>query len=250
MEKREAAKRTAGLEVVDYEFGKEGYQDVARYDAVRYAGPGNEYKQKVMRNAYRRLLGSLEGQRILDVGCGPGRGVIDFAQEAAFAVGNDASFDMLCAARRKNQSNLPCAFTTGHAQHLPFRDGSFDMATALNFLHLFSLPTQRAMVAEMQRVVRPGGTIVLEFDNALNGLGLGLYKRWKRVERGSLPSEIRQVIGNDCRLVKVYGAVLPVVWRVFCRAPRVSVPLERVTYLPVLNRLSHRVYYKLQTPSS
>jgi ubiquinone/menaquinone biosynthesis C-methylase UbiE len=235
------------MEVVDYRFGKPGYQDVTNYDVVRYAGPANEYKQTVMRNAYRRLLGSLQGKRILDVGCGPGRGVIDFAREAAFAAGTDASLDMLCVARNKTQTGLPCGFAVAHAQRLPFRAGSFDAVTALNFLHLFSVETQRSMVAEMMRVVRPGGILVLEFDNALNGLGLGLYKRWTKVERGSLPGEIRSVVGNDCRVVKVYGAVIPVAWRLFHRIPRLFIPFERITYLPLLNRLSHRVYYKVQT---
>ena len=102
------------------------------------------------------------------------------------------------------------------------------------------------MIAEMKRVTSPGGTLVLEFDNALQGLGLGLYKRWGRGERGSTPWELRQVIGDGCRVVQIHGAVIPVLWRVFHRFPRLSAELEKVAYLPVINRLSHRVYYKLQ----
>jgi len=237
------------VEVVEYRFGKDGYQDVTRYDEVRYAGAANEYKQRVMRNAYRRLMGPLAGKRVLDVGCGPGRGVVDFAQEAAFAAGSDASHDMLSLARHKAAGRLPCGFAVAHAQRLPFREASFDVITTLNFLHLFQVETQRAMVSEMKRVVKPGGILVLEFDNALNGLGLGLYKRWKRIERASLPGEIRTVIGDDCRLLNIYGAVIPVAWRLFRHFPSVFVPLEKITYLPLLNRLAHRVYYKLQAPA-
>lgn len=250
MDEKVQAARLEPAEVVEYRFGKRGYQDVTRYDQVRYSGPANEYKQAVMRRAYRRLIGELSGRRVLDVGCGPGRGVVDFARQAAFAVGSDASQDMLSVAQAKAKGQLPCGFTAAHAQSLPFPDKSFDVITALNFLHLFRLDTQRAMIAEMKRVVKPGGILVLEFDNALNGLGLGLYKRWKRIERGSLPGEIRSVIGNDCRVVKVYGAVIPVAWRLFYRFPKLFGPLERITYLPVLNRLAHRVYYKMQVRRS
>ena len=234
------------LELVEYAVGKTGYQDVSSYDAARYVGPENEYKQKVMASAYRKLLGSLKGKHILDVGCGTGRGVVDFANEAAFAVGADASLDMLtCAASKANERKFP-SFSAAYAQQLPFKAESFDVITALNFLHLFTLETQRLMIAEMKRVLRPGGILVLEFDNALHGLGLGLIKRWSGKERGSFPQEIRYVIGNDCTVERISGAVLPVAWRMFCRFPRVFHPLEKITQWPILNRLGHRAYYKLR----
>ena len=219
--------------------------DVLAYDDRRYGGPANEYKQTVMRNAYRTLIGPLAGKRVLDVGCGPGRGALDFAQDARLSIGSDASLDMLRAARAK-PSTADCHFLAAYAQELPFRDRSFDVVTALNFLHLFRVEKQRDMIAEMKRVVVPGGTLVLEFDNALQGLGLGLYKRWQGTERGQLPWELRQAIGDDCTIISVYGAVIPVLWRVFHRFPRVFSRVETIAYLPLLNRLSHRVYYKLR----
>lgn len=233
------------LEVVEYRVGQDGYRDVAHYDQARYSGPANEYKQWVMAQAYRRLIGPLHGKRILDVGCGTGRGVVEFGQEAAFAAGSDASLDMLRFAKQKVNHRARVGLAVAHAQRLPFADASFDVATALNFLHLFSLETQHAIVAELKRVVKPGGILVLEFDNALNGLLVGLYKRWRGTERGSLPGEIIQVIGDGCRVDRVYGAVFPIAWRVFRFFPRLFVPLEKVAYLPLLNRLSHRVYYRL-----
>lgn len=220
-------------------------QDVRLYDELRYAGPFNQYKQTVMRNAYRTLIGSLADKRVLDVGCGPGRGAVDFAREARFTVGTDASLDMLHAARGK-LSEARSSFVAGYAQALPFGDGSFDVVTALNFLHLFRVETQRAMIDEMKRVARPGGLLVLEFDNALHGLGIGLYKRWRHLERGSMPWELRRAIGDGCSLISIYGAVIPVVWRVFYRFPRLFSQVEKVAYLPLWNRLSHRVYYKLR----
>jgi ubiquinone/menaquinone biosynthesis C-methylase UbiE len=232
-------------ETVEYRVGKEGYQDVGSYDACRYAGSANQYKQRVMANAYKKLIGPLAGKRILDVGCGTGRGVIDFGCEAAFAAGSDASLDMLRFAAGKSRQGSQCAFVAAHAQRLPFPNGTFDVITALNFLHLFTLDTQQEMVAEMKRVAKPGGALVLEFDNALHGLGLGLYKRWSGVERGSLPREIGYVIGDGCRVASIYGAVFPVAWRVFSRFPRVFAPLEKIAYILPFRLLSHRVYYKL-----
>lgn len=247
-EPRDSANATPALplEVVRYGVGKAGFQDVSSYDDVRYKGFANEYKQRVMAATYRSLLGNLHGKRVLDVGCGTGRGVIDFANEAAFAVGADGSPDMLSFAARKVSRDKPCSFSVAYAQQLPFKSGSFDTVVSLNFLHLFSLETQQLMISEMERVLKPGGILLLEFDNALHGFGLGLLKRWSGRERGSLPGEIQGVIGRSCKIECVHGAVLPVVWRVFRKFPRVFVPFEGITRLPVLNRVAHRVYYKIR----
>jgi ubiquinone/menaquinone biosynthesis C-methylase UbiE len=236
------------FEVVEYAAGAPGYRDAAAYDQKRYQNPASAYKLTVMTNTLSRLIGPLRGKHILDVGCGTGRGVINFGESADLAVGSDFSFDMLLLATRKAGARPNCTFVRAAAQQLPFGDGTFDVVTALNFLHLFSLATQRAMVAEMKRVVRPGGTVVLEFDNALHGLAVGLYKRWFGDEHGSLPREIRYVVGDDCRVAKKSGAVFPVVWRAFCRLPRVFLPLEKLAYITPFNYLAHRIYWKIVKP--
>src|SRR6185369_11272493 len=133
-----------------------------------------------------------------------GRGAVDFAAQASFTIGADASLDMLSAAARKLGGANACGFSAAYAQQLPFKSESFDVVASLNFLHLFTVDTQRQMIEEMKRVLRPGGILVLEFDNALHGLGLGLLKRWSGKERGSLPGEIRQAIGIGGAIERVY----------------------------------------------
>ena len=233
------------LEVVDYRAGGQGYTNVELYDATRYIGPANQYKKTVMSNAYKRLIGPLRGKRILDVGCGTGRGFAEFASEAAFAVGVDASPDMLSVASQKVAGNPRSGLANAVAQALPFADSSFDVVVSLNFLHLFSLDTQREMVQEMKRVTRPGGVVVIELDNALHGVLVGPYKRWSGRERGSLPGEIHYMVGDSCRIVRYYGAVVPILWRIFYRFPSLFTQLEKLEYYPPLNRLSHRIYCKI-----
>ena len=92
--------------------------------------------------------------------------------------------------------------------------------------------------------------MVLEFDNALHGLVIGPVKRWTGRERGSLPGEIRTVLGADCRIRRWRGAVYPVVWRLLSRWPAVGVPFERLAYLPGLRNLAHRVYYEVEKPAA
>ena len=234
------------FEVIRYRTGTGGFQDVSSYDKVRYEGRANEYKQQVMAAAYRELIGDLRGKRVLDVGCGTGRGVLAFSTEATFAVGADASLDMLSFAATKARGRKACSFSAVYAQQLPFKSETFDVVVSLNFLHLFSVETQRLMVAEMMRVVQSRGILVLEFDNALHGLGLGMWKRWSGKERGSMPGEIRKVIGTGCSIERVSGAVLPIIWRVSSRFPRMFSPLEAMTRKPLFSRIGHRVYYKVR----
>ncbi len=148
------------LEVVEYKVGQEGYRDVAQYDQARYAGPANEYKQRVMGEAYRRLIGPLEGKRILDVGCGTGRGVVEFSRRAAYAAGSDASLDMLRFAKQKVTDAAGVGLAAAHAQRLPFADASFDIATSLNFLHLFSLEELGVEPARVDRFETADGRVL------------------------------------------------------------------------------------------
>lgn len=233
------------FEVVDYDIGKDDYRNVSNYDEKRYAGAANEYKKMVTGNAYRRLIGPLEGKKILDVGCGTGRGVADFVDSARMTIGADASQDMLLSAAQKVEGRSNVGLVRSYAQSLPFPTGYFDVVTSLNFLHLFSLQTQSDMISEMKRVVRPGGVVVLEFDNAVHGLGLGLFKRWTGREHGSLPWEIRKVVGSDCKVTAIYGAVFPVVWRLLYKWPGASFPIEELAYHTPMNWIAHRIFFRL-----
>src|SRR6185437_1213948 len=150
--------------------------------------------------------------------------------------------------RNAGSGPLP-GFVAGIAQHLPFPDKYFDVVASLNFLHLFSNQTQTAMIAEMIRVARPGASLVLEFDNAMQGVVLGLHKRWRGTERGSFPGEIRRALGDTCRVQAIHGAVFPVLWRLFYRWPRIFAKLEKISYVFPFNRLSHRIYYKVSVPT-
>jgi len=236
------------IEVVRYRSGERDYLDVASYDEKRYRGRANEFKRRVMADAYLGLLGSIDGQLVLDVGCGTGRGFQDLSRSGARLVGSDASVDMLGRAARAYPAGHAPLLAAAYAQHLPFADHSFDVVVSLNFLHLFSVETQRQMVQEMKRVVTPGGRLVLEFDNALHGGLVGPFKRWTDRERGSLPGEIRDVLGDDCQVLRCRGAVYPVIWRVLSRFPRFGASVERLAYLPGLRHLAHRLYYELRKP--
>ena len=104
------------------------------------------------------------GKRVLDLACGTG--MLTRAAAAAIgpsgeAIGLDASTRMLERARqvRPKAGGAPIRWLTGDAMHLPLDDASVD-AVLIGF-GLRNLPDFGAAVAEMARVTRPGGRVVI-----------------------------------------------------------------------------------------
>lgn len=113
------------------------------------------------RSAVVDALRPLPGQRILDLAAGTGTSSVPIAAAGAFVVPTDFSLGMLRVGRRR-QPHL--AFVAGDGLHLPFRDGAFDAAT-ISF-GLRNLHDRAAGLAELRRVVRPGGRLVVcEFSH-------------------------------------------------------------------------------------
>ena len=103
------------------------------------------------------------GQRVLEVGCGAGDDVRALAQlvgATGEAVGIDVSAAMVAEARRRAAAEGSAArFETCDATHVPFPDGHFDGCRADRVLQHLDDPARA--VAEMARVVKAGGRVVL-----------------------------------------------------------------------------------------
>ena len=116
-----------------------------------------------LRSWERAHLRLAEGERLLDVGCGLGEASLELAQdlgERGELVGIDASERMLRVAR-SNARGARCRvrFSVGDACALDEPDASFDAARSERTLQWLADPA--AAVAEMVRVVRPGGRVSL-----------------------------------------------------------------------------------------
>ena len=131
---------------------------------VRYldATRATDFFQEVKRQSYARL-DPRPGARVLDVGCGTGEDVQALARlvgPTGRAVGVDASATMVEEARaRAAASGLPVEFRQGDAHRLDFPDAGFDGCRAERLLQHVEDP--RAVLAELVRVARPGGRVVV-----------------------------------------------------------------------------------------
>jgi SAM-dependent methyltransferase len=117
--------------------------------------------------AHARLLGDVRGKRVLEVGCGAGQCGRWLLGQGARAVGFDLSHRQLQHSRRiDDETGLTLPVVQADAVHIPFAAGSFDLACSA-FGALPFVADARAALAEVHRVVRPGGAFVFSVTHPI-----------------------------------------------------------------------------------
>jgi SAM-dependent methyltransferase len=120
------------------------------------SGPGAAKERRIALGMVRVN----EGDRVIDVGCGPGNYTRPLARSAGggLTIGLDASEAMVAAAAaRGGGENL--AYVRGDACSLPFEDGCFDVACSVGVIHMIEEPL--VALGEMVRVLAPGGRLLV-----------------------------------------------------------------------------------------
>jgi ubiquinone/menaquinone biosynthesis C-methylase UbiE len=116
------------------------------------------YVDSTTRETLQRLR--LEGaERVLDVGCGTGELLARLAAKypRVQLAGIDPVPEMLGVASQKLRPGVD--LRVGWANELPWPEASFDLVVSCNMFHYITRPV--AAVREMERVLRPGGRIVI-----------------------------------------------------------------------------------------
>ena len=147
-----------------------------RYDLINdVLTLGND---RLWRIATTRAIAPRKGMRVLDLAAGTGTSSAAIAKHGASVVAADFSEGMLAEGRRRHAGE-PIEFVWADATELPFEDDSFDAATISYGLRNVNDP--RKALAEMRRVVKPGGRVVVaEFStppSAIVRVPYGLYGR-------------------------------------------------------------------------
>jgi demethylmenaquinone methyltransferase / 2-methoxy-6-polyprenyl-1,4-benzoquinol methylase len=155
---------------------------------------------RLWRKQVQRIVAAGPGDRVLDLAAGTGTSSRSFAESGATTVACDFSFGMLHTGQAKLVSADPeqartrgrVSFVAGDALRLPFQDESFDVVT-ISF-GLRNTHGARNALAEMRRVTRPGGRLVVcEFSRITVPLLDMLYRRYLT---GALPAIARRVARN------------------------------------------------------
>jgi len=113
-------------------------------------------------------LGLRAGERVLDMGCGAGRHAFEMYRRGADVIALDQDADELATvsewfAAMRDEGSVPLGADAdvkqGDALNLPFPDGEFDRVVAAEVLE--HIPDDGSAIAELVRVLRPGGTIAV-----------------------------------------------------------------------------------------
>src|SRR5690348_5646168 len=157
---------------------------------------------RLWRRAVARITGARPGERVLDLAAGTGTSSLTFTATGADCVACDFSLGMLQAGKsrpggirgggqprrqRSSGGDRPpgrLSFVAGDAMRLPFRDAAFDAVTISFGLRNVADPA--AGLAEMRRVTRPGGRLVVCEFSAIT------------IAPADMRSEERRV-GKECR---------------------------------------------------
>jgi len=189
----------------EHELGtREFFDEVERYRYQEYA----PWMPRVMEFDHFR------GARLLEIGCGMGTDLLQFARGGARCTGVDLTPRSVEISRHRFQLyGADGSFMISDGEHLPFRSESFDVVYSNGVLH--HTPDTAGAIREVHRVLRPGGVakVMLYHRNSLNywveivlrrGV-LGLeFLRGRSAEE--IMSRVIEFSDHDARpLVKVYS---------------------------------------------
>jgi SAM-dependent methyltransferase len=146
-----------------------------------------------------------QGEKVLEVGCGTGADLLQFAKHGALATGVDLTTNHVELARIR--IGELAVVHKADARHLPFEDESFDFVYSHGVLHHCDEPEQ--VVREIFRVLRPGGRFNVHVYALWSYVTLGgLFRygrKWKlHVENSEAPVHIDLYTGR--KLKRLFGS--------------------------------------------
>jgi ubiquinone/menaquinone biosynthesis C-methylase UbiE len=173
-----------------------------RESGAAYSRWEHEWGVDTSRN-YLEPSGDVEGKTILDVGCGLGGKTVAYVERGAKSVVGADIVESNAEASQSYATGFDRAadravFLVGDAAVLPFGDEVFDTVVANDAMEHFARPGNA--LAEMQRVIRPGGAVWIFFTPHFSPLGSHLYDYiytpWCHLvfRRSQIESSIREVL--------------------------------------------------------
>lgn len=146
-------------------------------------------KEQELRQIIADLAKMRSGETVLDVGCGTGTLALEARERVGITgrvYGIDPSRQMIAYARRKAAGrSLSVDFQLGVVEHLAFPDRSFDVVLCTWMIHHLPTDDKRQGLAEMARVLKPGGRLLL-VDSHLDNLPLN-KEEFSQMEAGNIP---------------------------------------------------------------
>jgi ubiquinone/menaquinone biosynthesis C-methylase UbiE len=189
-------------------------REAPQYDLLRYQSREGRLFSDLEVSLLRSWLMLRAGDRLLDLPAGTGRLSLALADTGAKIVAADISANMLQMAASKGKTGS-VAFTQGSGSELPFADDTFDAVISFKFFHLVPNERKPAFIQEMRRVLKPGKSLVVEFNSPFYGGLLAAFRYYFRKKHPGgmrmkciFPDQIKPLFqGFD--VTRVVGLKLP-----------------------------------------
>jgi SAM-dependent methyltransferase len=137
--------------------------------ALNFSGLDIDFFARVKNDYLVDILNARQGgaakAELLDVGCGVANAHKQLTGRVGGISGVDVSAASIAVARQRNPG---IRYEVFDGTHLPFADQSFDTAFAINVFHHVPVAQRPALVADVRRVLRPGGLFAIFEHNPLN----------------------------------------------------------------------------------
>lgn len=148
---------------------------------------------------------------VLDVGCGAGRAVLALSQQGHTVTGIDLSLPMLKAGR---SLSAEARFNGANLLNLPFSEAAFE-AVVMFFGALQHIPGQaqrRQAIAEMARVTKPAGRLIVGLDNLAPALSCYFFWLAQKIVSGSPNAKATLSTADATLWSRETRRVNPLVW--------------------------------------
>lgn len=144
------------------------------------------------------------GKRLLDIGCNWGRWSIAAARKGYVVSGVDPSPQAVLAARRvAEQLALDIDYRSGSGEIIPYAENTFDVVFSYSVLQHLAKERVREAIAEVNRILKPGGVVLIQMPN---WLGIrSLYHQARRGFRAERNFEVRYWGVEELR--QTFGAI-------------------------------------------
>ncbi|HWK02893.1 MAG TPA: methyltransferase domain-containing protein [Puia sp.] len=157
-----------------------------------------EHKQR-----YLSMLPMVEGKTVLDIASGEGYGTNILSSSARQAYGVDINRDLVQhAARKYNQENI--SFLHGSVEAIPLESHCIDIVVSFETLEHVSADTQIQFIAEVRRVLKPGGAFIVSTPNRKNYTDR--YNHQNKFHQHELyEDDFKKLLGEHFGHVRIYN---------------------------------------------
>jgi len=182
-------------------------QEAAVYEQTRYETRYGRLFRKLHHHILDNVLSDIgRDVRCLEVACGTGHTTQVLVKHFNKLTACDLTPEMMSKNKfGSDPEQVTCL--QANAFSLPFPDNSFDVLVSTRFLHLFEWHDQQRLLQEFNRVLAPGGQLIVDFDNMIARwfyvIPHVLYNliRYKRLA----PFSIYNLPGKTCRSIEHAG---------------------------------------------